>query len=447
MKTTLPFLPNSSSPLRIAFVSSCLGDWGGSEELWAGTALHLAKAGHTVKAFKANLDTRHPRLVALRTAGCATTELDPATPLLRRLLNRLLPFRPRPQVIQHILRRHLQTFKPHLVLISQGVNYDGIFLADVCQQLGIPYALLAQKAANSSLPPYAERVRTQHVYLGAQRSYFVSQHNAQLTQLQLGMNLPGAEVIWNPSNIPIQGEMPWPRADGGLRLACVARLFISDKGQDVLLQVLAQRHWRKRAVYLTLYGEGPDKAAITEMVTFLGLQAQVSLAGHALDISEVWRTHHALVLPSRYEGLPLALIEAALAGRPAIASDAGGIAELLQDNETGFLATSNTFTALDEAMERAWNARSSWAQLGTEAARQARATVPADASAELAQKLIHLIHPPQSSKAGGQGFATSAPTYAPTEKKLSLSNGKPAKKAAQRKAHVRLTPAKLLTDE
>ncbi|WP_354580781.1 glycosyltransferase [Hymenobacter sp. UYP22] len=254
--------------------------------------------------------------------------------------------------------------------------------------------MLAQKAIDYFLPPYLERRLVQTVFQAAQRSLFVSRHNLLLTQLQLGMELPTAEVVWNPFNVPFLGELPWPvtSAEAPVRLACVARLHIADKGQDLLLQVLAQPKWRRRPVQVTLYGNGPDKIALSEMIRFLKLDSSVSFGGHTADIMAIWRNHHALILPSRHEGLPLALVEAMLSGRPTIAVDAGGIAELLVDNQTGFLAGAATVQALDEAMERAWLLRGQWPAYGTAAAHHARATVPANSVELLAHKVLEWTH-------------------------------------------------------
>ncbi|MBC6698926.1 glycosyltransferase [Hymenobacter puniceus] len=284
----------------------------------------------------------------------------------------------------------MDALQPHLTIISQGSNFDGFIFADVCRLRGLPYVLLSQKAIDFFLPPYLERLRVQQAFRAAQRCLFVSRHNLTITQLQLGMLLPGAEVIWNPFNVPFQGELPWPTpsADRLVHVACVARLHVADKGQDLLLQVLSQSKWRKRALHVTLYGSGPDEPALREMVDFLKLGSHVSFGGHVADVTHVWRKHQALILPSRHEGLPLALVEAMLSGRLAIAADAGGIGELLVDNETGFLATAPTIQALDEALERAWAAQASWPQISAEAARRARAMVPADAAEVLAHKLV-----------------------------------------------------------
>jgi glycosyltransferase involved in cell wall biosynthesis len=75
--------------------------------------------------------------------------------------------------------------------------------------------------------------------------------------------------------------------------------------------------------------------------------------GHTESLDALWRQHHGLILPSRVEGLPLAMVEAMLRGRPVIATRVAGIPEVLEDGASGFLAAAPTVEHLDEAMQRA----------------------------------------------------------------------------------------------
>src|SRR5690606_388114 len=74
----------------------------------------------------------------------------------------------------------------------------------------------------------------------------------------------------------------------------------------------------------------------------------------------------ALVLPSRSEGLPLALTEAMALGRMAIVTNAGGNTEVVEEGITGFIGEAN-FASLDEALERAWERRHDGEELGKNA--------------------------------------------------------------------------------
>lgn len=381
--------------LCFVIVSTCPDAWGGSEELWRGAALHLAQAGHAVHIFKTHVQAAHPRIQELRAAGCTVTDLlPPSKPsVLARLGNRVLPARwwTQPLEAEWLLSRALQRLQPHLTIFSQGGNLDGVALAQYVRQ-GHPYALVVQKATEIFLTYDVGRRAMQEVYQAAQHCFFVSRHNLELTQCQLGQRLPKASVVSNPFNVPFSGELPAPPAADGYRLACVARLDILDKGQDLLLHVLARPQWRARPLHVTFFGSGPQRQGLVEMADYLGVSAQVNFAGQVADVPGIWRTHHALVLPSRYEGLPLALVEAMLCGRPAIATPAGGMAELLVDNETGFLAAAPTVEALDEALERAWARRADWPQLGARAAQHARASVPPDPAVDFGRQLLQLTH-------------------------------------------------------
>jgi glycosyltransferase involved in cell wall biosynthesis len=65
--------------------------------------------------------------------------------------------------------------------------------------------------------------------------------------------------------------------------------------------------------------------------------------------------------------MPIAIIEAMMAGRVVITTDIGGNAEHIIDNENGFIANAPNLNSLDEALERAWAMHKSWEQIGSKA--------------------------------------------------------------------------------
>ena len=169
--------------------------------------------------------------------------------------------------------------------------------------------------------------------------------------------------------------------------ACVGRFYPQEKGQDLLIRVLAREKWRSRPVSVTFFGSGQHGVGLAEMADFHGLE-NVRFGGFTHDIEEIWASHHALVLPSRAEGLPLVLVEAMLSGRVAIVTDVAGNGEVLEDDVSGFLASAPTEDALDEAMERAWQRRAEWRDIGERAAADIRRLVPPDPAGALAMQLI-----------------------------------------------------------
>jgi glycosyltransferase involved in cell wall biosynthesis len=156
------------------------------------------------------------------------------------------------------------------------------------------------------------------------------------------------------------------------------------------LRVLAREPWRSCPLTVSFFGKGDCEEGLRRLAQRLGLEDRVRFCGQVDDIEGVWAQHHALVLPSRFEGLPITIVEAMHCGRPVIVTDVAGNAEVVQDGITGFVAEAPTERHLQAALERAWEQRHNWEKIGKAAARAIRELVPADPAAEFAQKLLQL---------------------------------------------------------
>ncbi|WP_423787774.1 glycosyltransferase, partial [Klebsiella pneumoniae] len=89
----------------------------------------------------------------------------------------------------------------------------------------------------------------------------------------------------------------------------------------------------------------------------MGLGDRVKFAGFVTSVENIWAANHALILPSRYEGMPLAMVEAMLCARPVVATDVAGHAEIIDDAINGFLADAPTVGSLGKALDRLWARR------------------------------------------------------------------------------------------
>jgi glycosyltransferase involved in cell wall biosynthesis len=116
----------------------------------------------------------------------------------------------------------------------------------------------------------------------------------------------------------------------------------------------------------------------------------VSFCGFTDDVEAVWASHHALVMPSRHEGMPLAVVEAMLCTRVCVVTDVAGNAEFVADGETGFLAAAPTVELMADALERAWDRHPEWARIGARAAESVRRLVPPDPVGVFARELCEL---------------------------------------------------------
>jgi len=101
---------------------------------------------------------------------------------------------------------------------------------------------------------------------------------------------------------------------------------------------------------LLIAGEGPDEAAPRAQARELAVDAR--FLGRRDDMPELMNAADALVLSSVVEGLPLVLLEAAASGLPAVATDAGGSAEAIEEGRTGWITPAGDAAALGAAMSR-----------------------------------------------------------------------------------------------
>ncbi|HEY0149243.1 MAG TPA: glycosyltransferase family 4 protein [Allosphingosinicella sp.] len=378
MNPTGPFRPR-----RFAFISSNPG-WGGSEELWSAAAAELAEAGHPVAIVKGALGERNPRLDRLRRLGCLMLDFKhlPFTP--KRTYEVVARFTwPAAYLLQALgLRRAFRKAKPNFVVVSQGGNIDGLFHLKRVRKRRIPYGIICQKAAEMHWPNDINRRDLQDVFRDARFVWFVSEHNRRLTEEQLAMDLPQAAVVRNPFLVPWEERQDWPSGDG-LRLACIGRMFPQEKGQDIVLRVLARAKWRARPLSVTFYGAGNMARGLEETARYLALES-VRFAGFCDDVASIWDEHHGLILASHCEGLPLVVVETMLSGRVPVVTRVAGNPEVVEDGVTGFLAAAPTDDSVDEALERAWAERKRWREIGRAASASIRRQVPQNPAAAVA---------------------------------------------------------------
>ena len=140
---------------------------------------------------------------------------------------------------------------------------------------------------------------------------------------------------------------------GPFRFLNVARLS-RQKGQDLLLEALALARTDLPPVSLTLVGSGPEEASLRRLSRKLGLNDIVSFAGYTSDPASHFRSADCFVLPSRWEGFGVVLIEALQAGLPLLATDCNfGPADVITDPKLGELVPPESVCALAAGLKRA----------------------------------------------------------------------------------------------
>jgi glycosyltransferase involved in cell wall biosynthesis len=203
--------------------------------------------------------------------------------------------------------------------------------------------------------------------LGRKLGYFVSRGlpdrvtavSRAAAQSHVGAKMVGAKKLTVvPNGIDVE---TW-RPDAKVRTKMRRALGLTDdflwlavgrlepvKDYPTLLRALTFVPQRARLVVL---GEGPLRTGLKVMVEELGLEQRVSFMGFQEDVRRWMQAADGLVLASRYEGLPMALIEAGACGLPVVATDVAGTREVVVNGETGWLACAEGPDALAAVVSR-----------------------------------------------------------------------------------------------
>jgi glycosyltransferase involved in cell wall biosynthesis len=167
-----------------------------------------------------------------------------------------------------------------------------------------------------------------------------------------------ARVAVVPNCIDEQSIVPDPPARAGARAALgVADEFLwvaagrleAVKDYPLLLRAMAEL---PRQARLAIAGCGSLEAELLRMCSALGLAQRVRLLGYQADIRPLLQAADGFVLCSKWEGLPVSLLEAGACALPCVCTDIPGIREILQENVTGVLSQPGEPAALTEAMLR-----------------------------------------------------------------------------------------------
>ena len=141
-----------------------------------------------------------------------------------------------------------------------------------------------------------------------------------------------------------------------LRLVSVAR-FAAPKTPGLIVDALKQVRAEGLDYSLTFIGSGPQYEYYQDYVASQQLTDAVEFLGEREDVDELLVNYDVFILSSRWEGLPVSIIEALRTGLPVICSDVGGARDLVIDGDNGLLVPRDDSAAIAEALRRAYSDR------------------------------------------------------------------------------------------
>ncbi|HNP68248.1 MAG TPA: glycosyltransferase family 4 protein [Aequorivita sp.] len=365
--------------------------WGGSEELWSKSAIHLSKKNQVTVLVK-KWDPEPKAIQVLKKEG-----ID--------IVYKQIPQRRKRSLFFKILRKIgintfngknefsqlQQPFNNDLAILSVGNSLDPkiISYTDYFKLHNIPYVLVIQLATD--LRNVADNLlsKLSVAYGSAKKVCFLSKDNLEKTQMNLSSIFKNSIYINNPFNY--KQKYLAPNSNSSYTIACVAAFTTFHKGQDLLISVFAQEKWKKRNLILNLYGDGNNKEQIKNLITLHGLQGKVNIIGFESDKDKIWKKNLACIMPSRMEGQSLAMLEAMSCGRLIISTRVGDAEQLIDEGITGFLIDAATTKLIDLSLERAWQRKDDWIEMGLKSRAHLYNIITKDPVVDFSEKLINLL--------------------------------------------------------
>ena len=277
--------------------------------------------------------------------------------------------------------KRLRRARPRLLHLHHVWPASDRYLAALAGAAGIPHVVVTEHIVGRAHSG-AQRALKRRELAGADAVTAVCEAVAATLVSDYGVDRARVRVEPNGAELPdLDAETPEARtlrAQFGASaarplLVCAARLE-EQKGQDVLLEAGALLRARGLDCTLALAGDGSQRAALEARAAALGIADRVRFLGQIETIGPLLLAADAVVLPSRWEGLPLALLEALARARPVVASAVGGIPEVITTEEHGILVPPGDAAALAAAVELFQRRPDMARRLGEAGARRVRET-------------------------------------------------------------------------
>ncbi len=382
-----PVYPNSQEPLRGIFTYYAAREL----QKWARVEVYCLLAGYPRAGLLRSRHRKYPRVdPAFRTPGVPVRYIQyPALPLLSRLLN--------PHTAARWLRPHLERDRPDLVL-AYWTHPEGSAALRVGRMLGVPVII---KALGTDLRTISGGLARRTIQRTLREADFVVTVSDELSRraVDLGAPAAGVKTILNGCDPTVFHPSDRGAARAELEVPADAQLvvfvghLIPQKGVSELLDAVARLADSHPRLQLAIIGEGPLDEEVRRRALTPELRGRVRRLGRRQPpaVARWLAASDLLCLPSHSEGCPNVVLEALYCGRPVVASDVGGIPELVDDTCAVLTRVNDAADLADglaRALARPWDER---------AIAQARGRSWEDAARELFEVCRAVLEKPSPS--------------------------------------------------
>lgn len=197
----------------------------------------------------------------------------------------------------------------------------------------------------------------------------------------LGLGVSAGQLSCNPNGVDTEEFQPRPRPADGLRAALgipasatvvgfLGRLS-PEKGPEVFLRAALLAQSKLADTHFVFVGDGPLAPQLRETIAHFKLEDRVHLAGMRRDVARVLNDIDVLVSSSHSEAMPLAVMEAMASGLPVVATRVGGVPDMIDQGESGWLVPPNDFEEIALRLQQILGTPGELARMSAAARRRA----------------------------------------------------------------------------
>ena len=266
-------------------------------------------------------------------------------------------------LISLIRRERIQVMHAHMIPANQlAVAVGKLTRTPVFPTLHTPSAFV-DKRSSWDLRMYFKKAVNQFVYRAADRVLVVSQEIKEIVQRRFGLEdtkilvLKNGIVCDGDTSMPVELQKEFSISANKLKLIAAGRL-VPLKNFDILVRAIAEViNQGQNDLLVLIAGEGEERVRLEQLIRDLGIESYVKLLGLRHDVMGLMQACDLFVMPSRYEGLSLAMIEAMACGLPIIASDVRGLKDYITNEQNGLLFPAGDYKTLAERILQLANNR------------------------------------------------------------------------------------------
>lgn len=252
----------------------------------------------------------------------------------------------------------LRKLKPDLLHIHHVWPAADRYLSGIARAAGVPHIVITEHIVGEAHSPGQKALKRNEL----QRADAVTAVTGAIVDSLVrdyGIERSLVRVVPNGADLPDTGaeEVAAGRWRAKYLVTPIKPLWVvvgrleEQKGHDILFDALAELVRQGMDFTLVVAGEGSRRGWLEQQAVSRGLSPRVQFVGQLEDVGGLLAAADAVLLPSRWEGLPLVLLEAMARGRPIVASRVGGMADALEDGVSGTLVPPGDPVALAAALE------------------------------------------------------------------------------------------------